>query len=255
MTALDPQRDFVPLGSDDGVWARRLCADAEAIESLLPAGLRSLHDLVVDLARERRANALILTGSTARGRRTDISDLDYHLIGASIETPAVSHQLDLHVLSPDRLEEQIRTGDDFVQWSLRFGRVIFDDGTLLRAVRLLAARRPWPDADRKRRHAATSLSIAARIIETGDQDGALVQVRTALSLAARAYLLASDTFPLARAELPAQLAATGFGDAAEALRGSIEDDLGLNELSAAVRHGQALLDAIVAPSAPSARGR
>jgi hypothetical protein len=241
VTVVDNQLESVRGWSDDAAWAGRLRTDADAVERFVPARLRALHETVVSRARMVDAGALILSGSTARGRRTEISDLDYHLVGPRIETGDLAHELDVHVLSPEKLEAEILAGDDFVQWSLRFGCVVFDDGTLRRALRLIAERRPWPDVERKRRHAARSLDLAGRVVETGDQDGALVQVRTALSLAARAGLLSRGAFPMSRAELPRQLADAGWATAGEALRASIEGDPSLEELAAAVDAGRGLL--------------
>lgn len=127
----------------------------------------------------------------------------------------------LHVLSEYELESELLGGDDFVQWSLRFRAIVFDDGTVRRAPGLLFDRQPWPNVDRKRAHATRSLDLAHRFIATGDEEGALEQVRTALSLAARARLLAEGMFPLSRAELPAQLEAIGCPDAAQALAATI----------------------------------
>lgn len=242
MTVLDTRTDLVRSWCGDAGWADRLRADRDAVGVLLPTGLQALHETIVSRARLVRANALILTGSTARGRRTEISDLDYHLIGPRIETRDLVHELDLHVLSSERLEEEeILAGDDVVQWSLRFGRVVFDDGVLRRALHVIADRRPWPDLERKRQHATKSLALAGRVVETGDQDGALLQARTALSLGARAFLLSRGTFPLARAELPAQLADAGRAEASEALRASIEEDPTLDALASAVGCAGALL--------------
>lgn len=182
--------------SEDEAWRRRMTADVETIERLVPPELQRLHAVVVARATAAKAHALLLSGSTARGRRTAISDLDYHLIGPRIDTSDLSGELDLHVLSEERLAADVLSGDDFVQWSLRFGRVVFDDGTLRAALRLLAEQRPWPDPERKCHQAARSLDLARRVVETGDEDGALVQVRTALSLAARAFLLSNGTFPM-----------------------------------------------------------
>ena len=234
--------DFRRASSEEG-WSRRLSEDRGAIERCLPPELRGLHEVLVARARARDAGArgLILSGSTARSRRTEISDLDYHLVGPKIITTDLSAELDLHVLSEAKLETAILSGDDFVQWSLRFGLVVFDDGVLRRAVNLIAERQPWPDVDRKLRHAARSLDLARRFVTTGDEDGALVQVRTAVSLAARARLLSVGTFPLSRAELPAQLAAIGFNDAGDALASTIYDAVPLEALAEAVRHGEELL--------------
>ncbi|MEN3282725.1 MAG: hypothetical protein V7607_3865 [Solirubrobacteraceae bacterium] len=248
MTVLDQQLDQVRSWSDDDAWRRRLIADAQAIRRFLPARLRPVHGAVVRRARLVEAKALILSGSTARGRRTAISDLDYHLVGPKIKADDLPHELDLHVLSKDRLEAEILAGDDFVQWSLRFGCVLSDDGTLREALRLIANRRPWPDVERKRRHAAKSLELAGRVVETGDDDGALVQVRTALSLTARAFLLSRGTFPMTRADLPGQLADAGCLSASAALEASIEGHPSLDQLAVAVDEGRGLLGQINEPS-------
>ncbi len=223
-------------------WDERRRADQALVGRLIPESLGELHAYVVARARARGAHSLILSGSTARGSRTEISDLDYHLVGEKIATRDLSAELDLHVLSADELTAEILDGDDFVQWSVRFGRVLFDDGTVLAAARLIAERRPWPDVGRKAEHAAKSLNLARRVIETGDSDGALIQVRTGLSLAARAHLLSVGEFPLSRAELPAQLAAAGHPEAASALDACILGEPTLATLATAVTAGYALLN-------------
>jgi hypothetical protein len=172
-------------------------------------------------------------------------------VGNKIATRDLSSELDLHVLSTEEIRTEILAGDDFIQWSLRFGRIVFDDGTLLEALRLIAESRPWPGIERKRDHAAKSLKLARRVVESGDQDGALVQVRTGLSLAARAYLLSKGEFPMSRAELPDQLLAAGETAAAHALQACIEGDPPLDILGDAVVEGANLLQPPVAM--PSAR--
>ena len=234
---------------DEASWRDRLRRDAAAIGTYLPAELRSLHRAVVTRTRAAGAAGLILTGSTARGRRTAISDVDYHLVGPKIATHDLSLALDLHVLSAAGLEEAILSGDDFVQWSLRFGHIVLDDGVLREGLRTIVERRPWPDPERKRLHAAKSLELAGRVVATGDVDGGVEQVRTALSLAARAFLLAAGTFPLSRAELPDQLAAVGHETAGQFLRSTITGELTMDELAAAVGAAQDLLDDMRMPTA------
>lgn len=221
-------------------WRRRLEMDKEAVDRLVPAPLRGLHDTVLGRARAAEASGVILTGSTARSTRTEISDLDYHIVGEPFRVLDLSAELDLHVLSKAELEADILAGDDFIQWSLRFGRIVFDDGVLLAASQLVA-RRGWPDVESKKRHAGKSLALAARVVDSGDEDGALLQVRTALSLAARAYLLSSGVFPLSRAELPEQLAAAGQSTVGDALRACIWAEPSLEQLQSAVRLGSELL--------------
>jgi hypothetical protein len=222
-------------------WERRVRADRDSACRLMPDRLHALHIAVVGRARETGAHSLILSGSTARGRRTTLSDLDYHLVGDKIPTRDLSTELDLHVLSPDKLTAEILEGDDFIQWSIRFGLLLFDDGTVLGAARLIAEEMPWPNDRRKAEHAGKSLDLAARVVQTGDYDGALSQVRTALSLAARAHLLSIGTFPLSRAELPSQLAAAGRPESASALEACIHGEQSLEALGKAVSEGYALL--------------
>jgi hypothetical protein len=239
MTAATGTLDHRALSAQ--AWEKRLRADRELIDRLMPDALRDVHRVVVARAQQGGARALILSGSTARGRRTQISDLDYHLVGDKIATRDLSWELDLHVLSAEETRAGILDGDDFIQWSLRFGRIVFDDGTLLEASRLMAERRPWPDVERKRAHAAKSLELARRVVDSGDQDGALIQVRTGLSLAARAYLLSTGEFPMSRAELPGQLLAAGEAGAAQALQACIQGAPPLEMLRDAVFEGASLL--------------
>jgi HEPN domain-containing protein len=122
------------------------------------------------------------------------------------------------------------------------GLLLFDDGTVLSAARLVVEERPWPDVDRKLEHAKKSLDLARRVVDTGDHDGALIQVRTALSLAARAHLLSVGEFPLSRAELPHQLKAAGHAGAAGALEVCIYSEPTLERLGNAVAEGRNLLE-------------
>lgn len=166
----------------------------------------------------------------------------YHLVGPRPVTGDLPSQLDLHPLTPAGLEAHILAGDDFVQWSLRFGLIVFDDGHLRRAATLIATSKPWPDANRKRAHAAKSVDLARRIVGSGDDDAAQEQVRTALSLAARARLLQAGVFPGSRDELPQQLADLGLPEVGNALASTIHDNaMRLADLAGAVE----LCDALV----------
>lgn len=198
--------------------------------------------MLVERARESRAQALLLTGSTARGTRTAISDLDYHLVGMPIATDDLPEELDLHVISAEKLRERLQEGDDFTQWSLRFGLVIFDGGVVRDAVRAITEQRLWPDAARKRTQAEKSLHLAVAMVESGDQDTATEQVRTALTLIARWRLLESREFPLSRGELPAQLQRLGAGGLAAALTATIHSVPPLDELTRAVELALELLN-------------
>ena len=230
------------LARDEAAWRRRLEIDAFELAAL-PPHLAALHREVAERARHRGVQGLVLTGSTVRNQRTEVSDLDYYLVGPEIDLDGLSYEIDLHLASRAKVERSILAGDDFVQWSLRFGWIAVDDGTLREAIRLIVDRRPWPDHERKRRYATKSMQLAAAMVASGDEDAAVVQVRTALSLAARARLLAEGVFPLARLELVDQLEQIGESDVAQALLSSIEGSPSLDELARSVQRGEGLLGA------------
>jgi len=227
---------------DEVSWQTRLISDEQRTHDFLPARLRMLHNAVTARARESHAQALLLTGSTARGTRTAVSDLDYHLIGEPIATDDLSGELDLHVVSATLLNTRLREGDDFTQWSLRFGCIVLDEGIVRETVRLIDEQRLWPDPARKKKQARKSLGIARAIVASGDHDAAVEQVRTALTLTARWRLLADRQFPLSRAELPIQLEGLGYMTLATALATTIDGAPGLDELALEVETACGLLD-------------
>jgi hypothetical protein len=67
---------------DDAVWSQRLWSDHQRAARNQTDALLAVTAAVESRSRELGANALILSGSTARARRTRVSDLDYHVIGA-----------------------------------------------------------------------------------------------------------------------------------------------------------------------------
>lgn len=135
---------------------------------------------------------------------------------------------------------KLREGDDFAHWSVWYGCVLFDAGVMREAAAFVADHNAWPDPERKLRQARHALDFAERIIESGDYGAALEQTRGALSLVARSVLLSSDTFPLARDEMPDQLAAVGRARLARDLRRSIRERPAATELNAAIANGQAI---------------
>jgi hypothetical protein len=228
---------------EDSLWKVRLAEDKQRILEEIPQSLRMLHDAVTARTLESGAEALLLTGSTARGTRTAISDFDYHLVGPSIKTDDLSDELDLHVVTADLLNTRLREGDDFTHWSLRFGRVVFDQGIVRDSVRQITEQRLWPDPARKEKQARKSLKIASAMVESGDCEAAVEQVRTALTLAARWRLLEDWVFPLSRAELPGQLREVGYMKLAKGLAATIGETPSLEELAAHVEAARRLLEA------------
>lgn len=226
---------------------------ASDVRSLIPPRLLAAHDLVCRRAQATGAEALMLTGSTARGTRTSISDLDYHVVGMSIPHGDLPAELDIHVVSTAVLRTRIEEGDDFTQWSLRFGRVILDRGIVQESRRLIEEGKLWPDVNRKADQAVKSLKIARMMVESGDQDAAVEQVRTALTLVARWQLLADGVFPLSRGELPPQLKERGQSDLAAGLDATIAGLPTLEDLAQSLAVARCLVEQDAPRGAPSFR--
>lgn len=131
-----------------------------------------------------------------------------------------------------QLRERLEEGDDFPQWTLRFGCILVDgEGTFRRALELMVARALWPDPDAKLRNVPPLADLAEKVLGIGDRDAAHGHVRSALTAAARGVLLARRVFPLARDELAGQLEANGDAELGRALAQTIHSRPGEPELS------------------------
>jgi hypothetical protein len=214
MTAIErPWREVAPVRGafsgvdveDDAVWSHRLRSDRERAKRNQADDLFAVTEAVEARSRVLGADAVILSGSTARARRTQVSDLDYHVIGARPSVAGLPGDIDLYTDTPDTFEEKLRAGDDFAHWSVWYGCVLFDSGVLRAGAITIAREGLWPDPVRKLDQARTTLEFADKLVASGDDSAALEQVRAALSLVARWWLLEHDVFPLARDELSEQL--------------------------------------------------
>jgi len=224
--------------------------DRERAAANQSAELTAITAVAIERARDAGAAAMVLSGSTARGRRTGVSDVDYHVIGASsLRVTDLPADIDLYADEVDRFWTKLRKGDDFAHWSVWYGCLLFDSGVIREAVTYVAEHDAWPDPDRKLRQARNALEFAEQIVESGDYGAALEQTRGALSLVARWELLSSDVFPLARDELAGQLEQLGQVRLAVDLRRSIRERPSLDDLRNALSHARAITDANVAAAA------
>jgi len=130
-------------------------------------------------------------------------------------------------------------GDDFIQWTLRCGCILYDGGVMRTGVQLIVEGDLWPSGQRKLVTLAIHRAEVERLIQMGDQSAAQEQLRAMLTTAARGLLLQARAFPLARKELPAQLEQAGYMPLADALRLTIDCEQGLDEIKA----GLQILDA------------
>jgi predicted nucleotidyltransferase len=232
---------------DPDAWAARLRFDQERAASNQSAELAAITEVAIGRARDAGAVAMVLSGSTARGRRTRVSDLDYHVIGAtSLRVSDLPADIDLYADDVDRFWVKLRRGDDFAHWSVWYGCVLFDSGVLREAATYVAEQDAWPDPDRKLRQARNALDFADQIAESDDYGAVLEQTRGALTLVARWSLLSNDIFPLARDELAGQLEQLGQAKLAVDLRRSIRERPSLGDLRNALAHARAITGATVA---------
>lgn len=238
---------------DAEVWSNRLRFDRERVTQHQSPELAAITEVVSERARSAGAAAAVLSGSTARGRRTAVSDLDYHVIGIhSLQVADLPEDIDLYADELNRFWAKLRDGDDFAHWSVWYGCVLFDSGVMREAARYVADRDLWPDPERKLRQARNALDFAEQMVASGDYDAALEQVRGALSLTSRSLLLFHDVFPLARDELSGQLEQLGHVGLARSLRRSIRERPSSEDLREAVSHAREISEAMRLPSGRAA---
>lgn len=169
---------------------------------------KRLRRLVTESASATRA--IVLIGSYARGAAVrPISDLDVLIVAEDV--PYLGTGIDVVAIAPCRLRERALSGDDFVQWALRFGVPLSGRSWWLALNRELSPRVPWPDAERKFELASRRLNVIDDLVAMGDGEAAQYELRFAFSLIARGLLLDAGLFPLSRPELPDQLDSVGHG--------------------------------------------
>jgi len=225
-------------------WSDRLLFDRERVSRYQSTQVAEITEAVQRRARAAGASAAILSGSTARGRRTGVSDLDYQIVGRTPpEVRDLPEDIDLYADAPERFWAKLRDGDDFTHWSVWYGCVLFDSGIVRDAARWIAEHDAWPDPERKLRQAHHALDFAARMAESGDYGATLEQARGALSLAARWLLLSRDVFPLARDELPEQLTEVGLAELGRVLHRCIHERPSERDLREALAQARLITEA------------
>jgi hypothetical protein len=223
-----PERS--PQLSDAG-WSLRLRDDATRAIRNQSVEQRLITDTIMSRALRIGAEGFALTGSTARRRRTAISDLDYHVIGQRPDVSDLPGDVDIVAVSPSRFLEQLRDGDDYPQWTLRCGCILYDAGVMRDGFSLITHEDLWPNGNRKLASLADHRREVERLVRMGDRDAAQDQVRATLTTAARGLLLRAGVFPLARSELVGQLNHVGYQDLAHALGASIYQEQSLDNLA------------------------
>jgi hypothetical protein len=213
--------------ADDAVWDARLARDRATAAAHQSEAQKKITAALLSRSIASGAAAFALTGSTARNRRTLISDLDYHLIGQRPEFRDLPEEIDIVAYDASTLFEKLRSGDDYSQWTLRYGCILHDTGVFRRGLLTMTEERLWPSWEEKLARLPAQIALARRLAEAGDQEGAQAEARATFTSAARAVLLRASVFPLARSELPGQLRETGFVQLADLLERTIYSDIPL----------------------------
>jgi len=187
------------------------------------------------------AEAVVLTGSTVRARRTASSDLDFMVVGERPGLGGVDEDIDVYAAGAEAFWRRLVAGDDYIQWTLRFGCILHDDGILRAASCHIDEHGLKPSAERKLVQAVRGLSLARLVLESGDLEAAREQCRAALTTVARWLLIANGVFPLARDELPDQVLTLGYFDLAAALDRLIHVQPCRDELRSGLAVGEKLV--------------
>lgn len=238
----------LPAQLSDAGWLVRIREDAARAARNQSAEQRAITAKLMSRALDLGAEGFALTGSTARSRRTAISDLDYHVIGQRPDLSDLPGDVDVVAVSSTRFLEQLRARDDYPQWTLRWGCILYDAGVMRDGARLVVGESIWPDGYRKLASLPDHRRELERLVSMGDRDAAQEQARATLTTAARGLLLQAGVFPLARSELSSQLEHAGFERLAHILGAVIHGEPDLDDLARTSSLLDAVIDSSVAQS-------
>jgi hypothetical protein len=177
--------DVATRGLTDAGWGMRSRQDRRRAAGLLILSQRQATEMILRRALDLGAKAVALTGSTVRARRTTMSDLDFMIIGERPDISGVHEDVDVYAAGARAFWERLLAGDDYIQWTLRFGWVLHDDGILQAASDHIRESGLTPSAERKLAQAHRGLSLARLVLDSGDVDAAREQCRAALTTVAR----------------------------------------------------------------------
>ncbi len=229
--------------SADARWSTRLREDRRRAAELQSFSQREATETIRQRAIARGVEAMALTGSTVRARRTAVSDLDFMIVGERPDSGGIREDVDVYAACATAFWERLLAGDDYIQWTLRFGFILHDTGILQAANRHIEENGFMPSAERKRTQAHRGLSLAWRVLDSGDDDAAHEQCRAALTTIARWLLIENGVFPLARDELSEQLFMLGYPELAAALHRVIHNEPSLADLRTGLQLGEDLISA------------
>ena len=164
-------------------------------------------DAVASAYDDAAIEAIVASGSAVRDvARSDDLDLVLVYRRRRPELPRPPMDVDLRQYEQADVPRLLKSGHDYLSWTVRFGRPLFErDG------RWTALRADWndrlalPSADEARVRAQKVQRLRDDMFAVGDHDAAAELEISMLTHLARAALSEAGVFPYSRPELPGQL--------------------------------------------------
>jgi hypothetical protein len=161
--------------------------------------------------KDKNIVAVVAVGSAVRPSVQSI-DLDLVVIcrEASKMNAKPPIEIDLRAYTASRVDELIRSGNDLLGWTVKFGHVLFQRDHFWDAVlKTWLKRLPLPSADVASQRADDSYRRLNNVFELGDTEAAYEQALSYVTHLARAKLLEKRVYPASRPEIPRQLRTVG----------------------------------------------
>ena len=180
----------------------------EAVRSWPSAAARAWSLGALEHARsDETIEAVVASGSAVR--EVEISeDLDLVLVhrGRRPDLPRPPIDVDLRQYERDDVPKKLADGHDYLSWTVRFGRVLFErDAWWTRLRTEWDDRLALPSASEARKRARKTKRHYEDMIAVGDRDAAAELLVSMLTHLARAALSGGGVFPQSRPELARQL--------------------------------------------------
>lgn len=169
--------------------------------------------------------AIVATGSAVRVVASS-DDLDLVLVYAShrpvLARPPVS--VDLRQYKQADVEPKLAAGHDYLSWTVRFGRALFErDSWWARLREKWNGRLSLPSVAESLDRAGRARHYFEEMSAAGDTSAAADFELSMLTHLGRAALSGAGVFPKSRPEMPDQLRAVGDEDLAERLSAALAD--------------------------------
>lgn len=193
------------------------------------------------VCRDPNVVAVVVVGSAIRSTvPSDDLDLvvichDRRLLGEKAPI-----EVDLRSFDLDRIEDDVRKGQDLLTWSLRYGQPLYDpSGAWRDLAHRWTGRLPIPDVSVTKSRAEKARAQLEAMRAAGDDDAVIELSVSYLTHLARAALAEAGVFPASRPELPDQLRGIGQADLADRLDTALSTRSARRAEKTAVQHGDA----------------